>query len=53
MPNQTQIIRIHAILFLLQIAAVALAIGVDSKWSALSVPISAAQVYFPNPFKKE
>jgi len=46
------LIIIHATLFLLQVVSVGLAIGIDAKFAGLSVPISAAQAFFPNPFKK-
>lgn len=50
--NQTQLlIAIHAGLFVLQILAVAVAIMVKPELSALSVPIGAAQAFFPNPFR--
>lgn len=47
------LILIHFLLFVLQLVAVGLAIGVDSKFSALAVPIGAAQTFFPNPFKTQ
>lgn len=51
MSEKGTLIMIHFLLLVLQIIAVGLAIGLDSKWSALSVPIGAAQTFFPNPFK--
>lgn len=51
MGERQVLIIIHASLFLLQIVAVGLAIGVNSGFAGLSVPIGAAQSFFPNPFK--
>ena len=51
--ERNQLIWIHAGLFMLQIAVVGLAVGVDSAFSGLAVPVGAAQSFFPNPFKKE
>lgn len=53
MSERQMLIVIHTGLMLLQIVAVGLALGVDSKFSGLSVPISGAQVFFPNPFKQQ
>lgn len=51
--NQTGLlIAIHAGLFLLQIGTVAMAIMVKPELATLSVPISVAQAFFPNPFKE-
>ncbi len=52
MNERTLLIIIHAGLFILQIGAVAAAIGINSLYSGLSLPISAAQSFFPNPFKQ-
>lgn len=49
MSEKAFLIGVHTALMLLQIGAVALAIGVDSKWSALSAPIGLAQAFFPRP----
>lgn len=51
MSERTGLILIHLLLFVAQIATVALAIVVQPELSALSVPIGAAQSFFPNPFK--
>ena len=49
MSENSMLIGVHAFLFLAQIGAAGLAIGIDPKWSAMSVPISLAQAWFPKP----
>lgn len=51
MTEKGTLIMIHFCLFVLQLGAVGLAVGIDSKFSALSPIIGAAQSFFPNPFK--
>lgn len=49
LTHNTWRIIIHCVLMLMQIGTVALAIGVDSKWSGLAVPISTFQAFVPRP----
>lgn len=49
LTHNTWRIIIHCTLMFMQIGAVALAIGINSTWSSLSVPISTFQAFVPRP----
>lgn len=51
MSEKGALIAIHFSLFVLQMIGVGLAVGVDSKFSALAPVFGAAQSFFPNPFR--
>jgi hypothetical protein len=45
------LLRIHILLFVLQIATAGAAIGLHAGWAALAPIIGGAQAWFPKPFK--